>query len=311
MKSERVSKSSPQKNILITGGNGFIGKHLIKYLNKLNHKIFNLGSKPIENVNFFKLDHKIDIDDIENAISKCRPDFIFHLASSIPTSSFLTSFNVNVMYSIKILEVLERLKLDNFSKVLFVGSAAEYGIVDSKYLPIKETCSTDPFSPYGISKLTTSNLATNWQKNNRHITIARPFTVIGSNMPTHMALGSFFNQIKKSNHKKLEVGNLETQRDFIDVRDLVDIFYKLLNSKSTAGQIYNVCSGRPVSIKEILSYYLKLKKIDIKIEVKKGLLRHNDMPINYGSNKKLNQILGPIKFINWKDSINEIVNKDP
>jgi len=309
MSIDKSTKKLMGKNILVTGGNGFIGRHLITYLKKLNHNISNLGSTPIDGISFFKLHDPINFNDVENAILLSRPEIIFHLAGSKPSSNLETSFTTNTLYGIKILECLEHLKMEHYCKILFVGSAAEYGVIKERQLPVKETTLANPLTPYGISKLATSNLAVKWQKKGRHITVVRPFTILGSNMPTHMALGNFINQIEINKCKELQVGNLSTQRDFIDVRDFVKIIYRLMHIPSSAGQIYNICSGKSIFIKDILEYYIKKTKSNIEIKTNTNLLRQNDMSIHYGSNKKLSNILDPINLIDWKASVDEIIKQ--
>ena len=99
-------------------------------------------------------------------------------------------------------------------------------------------------------------------------------------------------------------------RDFIDVNDFIEIIYKVINERKSSGQVINVCSGKPTSIKEILDFYIEKKDKKAMLKFNDNLTRQNDMSINYGSNKKLRSIITLPEFKNWKDSILEIIKRE-
>ena len=298
------------KKILITGANGFVGKHLIKFLLNKNYIISTLGTKAVEYTNFYKLGLPINYKNIEKIINSIKPKFIFHLAGSNPNANLNECFQINTMFGINILEAVKKLNIQDSTKIILLGSAAEYGLVKEKDLPILETSETKPLTPYGISKLSMTNSAINWYKKDCHVTVIRPFSILGFNMPIHMALGNFFYQLNNSKSSEINVGNLKTMRDFIDVNDFIEIIYKVINERKSSGQVINVCSGKPTSIKEILDFYIEKKDKKAMLKFNDNLTRQNDMSINYGSNKKLRSIITLPEFKNWKDSILEIIKRE-
>ena len=298
------------KNILITGANGFVGKHLIEFLLKKKYILFTLGTKEIKHTKFFKLETPIHYKNIEKVINTVKPKFIFHLAGSNPNADLFESFQINTMFGIGILEAVKNLNIEKSTKILLLGSAAEYGLIKEENLPILETHTTNPVTPYGISKLSMTDSALNWHNEDNHVTIVRPFSILGFNMPVHMALGNFFFQLNHSNSNEIHVGNLNTMRDFIDIKDFVNSIYSLLNVKKSSGQIVNLCSGQPTFIKEILDFYIKEKNKKVLLKFNNDLTRKNDMNKNFGSNKKLKSILNIYEFKHWKNSILELIQQE-
>jgi len=295
--------------VLLTGGSGFIGSHLITKLKSENCDVACMGRTVVDSCDNFIVNDVTDINEIREIVNTVRPDYLFHLAGSV-CSDFQDALRINAILGHNILESISLSGLDTKTKILFVGSAAEYGLVSQANMPVTEITATQPYSSYGISKLASTLNAVSWSNQKRHLSVVRPFTVIGSGMPTYLAVGNFINQITHGyDGMTLKTGNLDSARDFIDIEDVVDIFWKLVNNHESSGQVFNLYSGSPITISEILEYIIYKVKIDINIETSDSLLRKIDMPIHYGSNKKLVELIGPMKFISWKESIDKIVAK--
>ena len=127
-------------------------------------------------------------------------------------------------------------------------------------------------------------------------------------MPPHLALGSFINQIESMPDKgDLKTGNLNTKRDFIDVHDVINLMWKLINDNNANGEVVNICSGRAVSVGDILDLVIKLSNKDITIVNEEKRMRKNDLLIHYGNNTKLLKIVGNYKFTSWKNTIHKIM----
>jgi len=297
------------KKVLLTGGSGFIGSHLIKKLRDENCEIASMGRTIVKSCDNYLVNDFTDLDEIRDIIYKSEPDYIFHLAGSV-SLDMQSSLKLNTIFGHNILNSLSILGLENKIKVMFVGSAAEYGIVPHTEMPVSESTSTIPFSNNGISKLASTLDAISWCGDKKNLTVVRPFTVIGEGLPEYLAIGNFIKQIAIGyDGMTLKTGNLSTSRDFIDVLDLVEILWKLINTKNSYGEIFNICSGKPVVISEILEYIAYKVKININIETSNELVRDRDMQVHYGSNKKLMELIGPMKLISWRESIDRIVLK--
>ncbi len=294
--------------ILITGASGFLGTHLINYLNKKKVEIFNFGRKSCENANFIELKSCIDNHTIDKTISKIEPDCIFHLAGTTQANNTNEIFSVNTNFCSSILGAVKKNGLDKKTKIMIVGSAAEYGLINEKNLPISEDFLGTPFTDYGKSKLKQTKIAIEWQKKIKQLVVIRPFNIIGSNMPKHLAVGSFQNQIDSiKNTGELQTGNLDVQRDFVDVDDVIDLMFTLINKDESYGEIINICKSKPILLREIVNSMIKISGKNIKIKEVSKRIRKDDVPIHYGCNAKLLSIVGDYKFKGIDETIINLV----
>ena len=240
---------------IITGASGFLGNHLTNRLFSENIDLFSLGNNKTQKFSHYPLGNNIDKKNIDACISEVRPDFIFHLAGTTKQDSLMHSFSVNTFFALKILQSLEDHELDTKTTIVLMGSAAEYGLINRKDLPINEFKATHPIDLYGQSKAAQSKISLSWSNEKRKLIILRPFNIIGPNMPKHLALGSFVNQINSfgSDGGQLKTGNLDTSRDFIDVRDATEIIWRLSRNSHAYGKIVNLCTGKSTQLSKLLT----------------------------------------------------------
>lgn len=297
--------------ILITGARGFIGSHLERFLKSKNLNTFTLGTKRLNDTNHFELKDLEDLSFIKKTLKKIKPDYFFHLAGTTDTSNSLEIFKINTLFCQNIIEAIQEVDLENKIKIMIVGSSAEYGLIKENENPIQENKAPKPSSLYGISKLAQTQIAESYFDKNKKITILRPFNILGVGMPKNFAVKNFLNQIKMLDPRgTIKTGNLETQRDFIDVRDAVVLMWQIINNKKSYGKIINLCSGRPVEIREILSFLIKESKKDLKISSITDPLRKDDSKLHYGDNSLLREIVGEYDFIPWKESMKNILKNE-
>lgn len=281
-------------NILITGISGFAGSFLSEYLISQNKgKIFGTyleetSLKNIESlktkVNLFKL-NLIDEKKVLDIVNQIKPDLIFHLAAlTSPKASFDNPFETiqnNVKGELNLLEAVRKLNLLN-TRILITSSAEIYGVVKRKDLPIDEETPLMPTSPYAVSKITQDFLALQYFLSYKiKIIRVRPFNHVGPRQAPDFVVSSFAKKIAEIEKNKadnvLSVGNLDSKRDFTDVRDMVRA-YSILIEKGREGDAYNIGSGRSYEISEILNKMLSLAKTKIKVKVDESLLRPSDNP---------------------------------
>ena len=232
------------KKVLITGASGFAGKHLIEHL--LSQKEFELtgtyhseesfNSSPLkEKINWIKAD-LTDVQSTFNIISQISPDYIFHLAAaSAPSESFknpVLTFQTNVISQINLLEAVRLCH----SRLLIISSSEIYGSVKPSQIPINEDTPLNPSSPYAVSKIAQDYLGLQYFNSYKLECIrVRPFNHIGPYQKTNFVISDFSKQIAESEKGKKEpimmVGNLDSKRDFTDVRDMVKA-YSLLIEKA-------------------------------------------------------------------------------
>ncbi|MDH5523642.1 MAG: NAD-dependent epimerase/dehydratase family protein [Desulfobulbaceae bacterium] len=299
--------------VLVTGASGFTGRHLVDFLNSKGCEVFSLGRTKVLNATHFPLSDVCDRQKILSVVQQVRPDHLFHLAGSTESVDYTAAFNVNTVFGTELLAALEFEGLEEHTRVLFVGSAAEYGLVSADTLPVTEKFCPAPYNVYGISKLAQTQMALAWGREGRKIVVVRPFTIMGPGMPAHLAIGDFVGQIKAilngSSSTTLITGNIDVSRDFLHVSDIVDIYWRLVNAPDSYGKIVNVCSGFPLSLRSIVEYLLQNHACDITLEQSKDRMRQVDMETHYGDHTRLFDLIGEYQFTSWQRSLDEMFIK--
>jgi GDP-4-dehydro-6-deoxy-D-mannose reductase len=277
---------------LITGITGFVGKHLAAFLQDkadvYGTSRINRGEKHI-----FELTLMSEMETVK-LLEKIKPTHIFHLAglSNVKDSwEYKADFiQGNVIGTVHLLEAVR--KVDRQIKVISVGSSEEYGIIPAGVNKVKEETPLHPINPYGISKCAISMLVQLYNKSyGLNVIHVRPFNHIGPGQREGFVSTDFAYQIARINsgtakENKISIGNLQTIRDFTDVRDIVAAYYEIaLFGK--AGDVYNVCTGQAVNIQEILDILLSFSKKSIEVTVDPNKMRASEIPRLVGDPKKL------------------------
>lgn len=291
---------------LVTGINGFAGTHLNNLLLQKGYEIFGIV-KPAKDLqlddHFFAVDIQ-DFEGIKKVIADTTPDHIYHLAAlTSPARSFQNpseTVTTNISGQLNILEAVKQLGLLE-TKVLVVSSAEIYGAASEHDLPLKESAPIKPLSPYAVSKVAQDFLGYQYkQAHDVKSIIVRPFNNIGPHQAPIFVIPAFAKQIaeieKGVKEPVLKVGNLESRRDFTDVRDVVRA-YELLMQKGESGEAYNIGSGKSYKISEILDMFLSLSDKKIVIEKDPALMRPGDIPELRCDYDKLHKATG------WKPAI--------
>ena len=291
---------------LVTGISGFAGSHLAELLLNKGYEVFgtyfdkstfsNLGSS-IHKIRLFQCDIR-NYDHLKRIISEIRPNEIYHLAAItfVPASleSPKLTFDTNLYGTMNLYETVKNLKIN--PRILFVGSADEYGIVKDENLPINESCPLRPINPYAVCKVSADFLSYFYCKNyNLNIIRVRPFNHTGPRQSPEFVCPDFARQIaeieKKLRKPMIYVGNLETKRDFTDVRDMVRAYWLALR-KCKSGEAYNICSAKGYLIEELLSILLSLSRENIEIKQDSRRIRSSDVSVLVGENNKFTKKTG-------------------
>jgi len=307
---------------LITGISGFAGSYLAEFLINKGYEIFgtfydkstfsNLDNI-IDKIEIFECDIR-NYNNLKKIIEKVRPDEIYHLAaiSFVPTSLMnpKLTFDTNLDGTLNLYQAIIELKIE--PKILFVGSADEYGSIKNSDLPIKENCPLRPINPYSISKASADFLSYFYFKNYHfNIVRVRPFNHIGPRQSPEFVCSDFAKQIAKIEkglkEPIIKVGNLGAKRDFTDVRDMVRAYW-LAVQKGEFGEAYNICSGNGVSIKELLGRFLNMSKKKIKVIQDPKRLRPSDVPLLVGDFKKFTKQTDWEPEIPLKKTLEDILN---
>jgi len=289
-----------KKTVLITGGTGFVGSHLTEFLSQdqnLDIHLTAFGPKPdfFSNLISDEKIHNLDLTDFQattQLIKVLKPDQIYHLASFAAVgNSFEQAEKILINNTILQLNLLEALKIHSpKSKVLSICSADEYGLSLPQEIPINETHELRPVNPYAVSKISQDMLAHAYHVSfGLNIVRVRPFNHIGERQTVAFAVSAFAKQIAQieaGQLKTLKVGNLQSVRDFTDVKDMV-IAYNLLMEKGVGGQVYNVGSGQGLSMSEVLNLLVKLAKKPVVIEQDQARMRPSDIQTMVADNSKI------------------------
>lgn len=307
--------------VLITGIAGFAGSHLSEFLLSKKIKVFGfyLPGHSTENVDHIK--DKINLipcdllnkTEVGQKISKVNWDYVFHLAAfASPAASFKNpaqTLENNIIGQLNLLEALVKIK--SKARILIVGSADEYGNVDPEDLPITEETPLAPPSPYAVSKVAQDMLGLQFFLHHRlNIVRVRPFNHIGQRQSASFVVSAFASQIAQLEQKgqgEMKVGNLETWREFTDVRDMVRAYFLALE-KGRVGSVYNIGVQKPIKIAQILKIMLSLSKVKIKVVVDKNLYRPVDIVKIYCDSSKFRKQTGWRPKINIKKTLSDTID---
>ena len=297
-----------EKVALVTGANGLMGTHLLSELVSRNIRAVTLGRQQVNGFKHYQINGPLDINGIRLALKSEQPDYLFHLAGSFKAKNYQELLEVNAYYGKHILDCLLALGFENQTKIIWVGSASEYGQVKIDNLPITEECLPRPLTDYGKSKLVGSRIALAWSTESRTINVVRPFNILGPGISKDLSIGNFSQQLIKSKSNKaiINTGYLGTSRDFIDAIDCANIMCELVINPRCKGQVINLCSGQPVKIADILDYLIEKsgKKAIVKDTKQMG---SSDIKTQFGCTKKREYFSGITSTINWKTSVNRIL----
>lgn len=308
--------------VLVTGITGFVGSHLAdSLLGKGNIEVYGIERwrSNCENIEHIKDKIRLiecdirDSSSVKKVVEEVKPDRIFHLAAQ---SFVFTSWHApaetlttNIIGELNIFEAIRELGIS--PKIHIAGSSEEYGMVRKSELPIKETNSLRPLSPYAVSKVGQDLLGYQYYMSyGLNIIRTRAFNHTGPRRGEVFVCSNFAKQIAKIKKGKQEpvifVGNLEAIRDFSDVRDIVKAYW-LAMEKCKSGEVYNICSGRGYKISEVLEILLALSKVNIKIRQDPNKMRPSDVPILVGDSSKFKKQTGWEPEIPFEQTLKDLL----
>jgi len=268
---------------LITGGRGFVGRWLAAHLRAQGDEVV-------------AIDQEVEITDADAvlaAMAEAAPDAVYHLAALTHVGQSwddpLRVLQVNVIGTGAVLAAARRCGTD--PTVIVVSSAEVYGAVtDPTLLPLGEDSPTAPLTPYAASKLAAEALAVQAVLGHgQRVVVVRPFNHIGPAQSPQFAVSALAKRIvdaERTGAATIPVGNLSARRDFTDVRDVVRA-YRLLVEEGRSGTVYNVCTGRDVSIREIADGLLGLAGTSLAFETDPSLVRPVEVPELRGDPERL------------------------
>lgn len=294
-----VGTHSDMPRALITGLGGFTGHYLAQALEKVGYEVFGTGhgNEPAGSSVF-----TVDLCDREQAhrvVAEVQPDVVAHLAaiSFVAHGDVEAIYRVNVIGTRNLLEALAGLP-QRPRAVLLASSANIYG--NAPVEVIGESVLPTPANDYAVSKLAMEYMARLWM-DRLSIVITRPFNYSGVGQAPQFLLPKIVAHFQRK-EKVIELGNIDVERDFSDVRTIAGIYAALLQ-KSPAGEVFNVCSGQVYSLKEVLAIMADIAGYAIEVRVNPAFVRANEVKRLQGDAGKLRQAIGDFENIPLRETL--------
>jgi len=308
------------RRVLITGATGFVGRYLARELAvDTSAEIFGTSfpdvPPPAERNTLF-LDLR-DAAAVRDVVRRARPDWVFHLAavSQVRTSweKREETFATNVMGTLHLFEAA-RQEVPR-ARVLFISSSDVYGIVTEADKVLTEDDPVRAVNPYACSKAAGELLARFYADvEGLDIVLARPFPHTGPGQGPDFVCSDWARQLIRIERGEaqpaIRVGNLDVCRDFVDVRDVVRA-YVLLLEKGRRGEVYNICRGTAVPLREILESLIAevglRPRVPVAVDVDPAKLRKADQPLLRGSAAKLRAETGWTPRVDFRQTLHDLV----
>lgn len=306
-----ISEMSTQR-IVITGVNGFVGKHLVRELKDYNFEVIGVDRSEVAD------DSIVDMlsDYVVGDLAVSWPKFegvtaVIHLAglAAVGLSFDNPQDYININSAIFTNMAEHFLASGEKPRLVVVSSGAIYD--PNQTMPLTEASDIGYTSPYTVSKVLVENQCEYYRSRGLDCIVARPFNHIGPGQRPGFLLPDLYEQILavKNSNKPLKVGNLKTKRDYTDVRDVVRAYRQLATTESLANYVYNICSEESVSGEKILQLVQELTgTADLVVEIDKSKIRPTD-PLDFvGSNTRLKADTGWKPKIKLKKTISDFIN---
>jgi GDP-4-dehydro-6-deoxy-D-mannose reductase len=297
---------------LVTGGTGFVGRHLITALREGGYEVLACGG-PHE-THALPIDLG-DVSSLRAAIDIAQPDVVFHLAAQtfVPhsLSSPMETYEANVIGTANLAQALRGYAgaAGKMPRLLFTSSAEVYGAQPPEAFPLHETALPHPANPYAASKAAAELILLGEALGHGlDVVIARAFNHIGPGQDERFAVAGFAAQLARiaaGGAPLLYTGNLQPKRDFTDVRDVVRA-YIALAVRGQSGEIYNVCSGVARSMREVLGELIVIAHVAVEVRDDPARMRPSEIPIFVGENAKLRAATGWEPLISFRSSLRDI-----
>jgi len=306
---------------LVTGIGGFVGGylarellsngHIVKGICKTQAEIDNASLSIPGEVEFFECDISCQ-EEVDKVFNSIDIDCVFHLAgiAHVPFAekNCDLAFSVNTLGT---MHVLNSMLKNSVRKIIYISSSEVYGRQGLDGKPFVESSSVIPSNIYGISKASAEMLCSVYSsKYDMKSIIFRPFNHIGPGQNPLFVSSDFASQIamieKGDKPPCIHVGNLDVMRDFSDVRDIVNGYTKVAEKVNT-NEVFNICSGQKITIKELLDMLLSMSTKPIEVKIDNSKVRKHETYYLGGSHSKLTETTGWVPEIPLEKSLNDIL----
>jgi GDP-4-dehydro-6-deoxy-D-mannose reductase len=289
---------------LVTGADGFVGRHLLEHL-RVN------GDDAVG------VDRECDVTDavsVHAILESVRPEAIYHLAALTAVgaswSNPIEYTRVNVLGTKNVLDAAT--EIVPIATVVLVSSADVYGVVSLADLPLVESFRVAPANPYASSKVEAEHVGHDAvRERGQRVVIARPFNHLGPGQSTDFVVPAIVDRLLQAvddGAHEIVVGDLSTRRDFSDVRDVVRA-YRLLAQKGVSGEVYNIASGIDVGLFDIAQRLVAAIAPGIRLVTDESLIRPVEVPVSCGSYEKLRRATTWHPMITLDTSLHDVIDE--
>lgn len=273
--------------LLVTGAHGFTGKHFVKAALDYGHEVTALQA-----------DLK-DRDAVKQQVLEATPEVVVHLGGisfvgHVDSSAF---YNINVIGTLNLLDALAALAQPPRS-ILLTSSANVYG--NCEHSPITEEQPPAPVNHYAMSKLAMEYMARTYL-DRLSLFFVRPFNYTGSGQAESFVIPKLVAHFAQRT-ETVELGNIDVEREFNDVRFVCEAYLRLLE-KALPGEVYNICSGKPVTLKFVLDLLRQITDHHPQVKANPAYMRNNEIHRLCGSPAKLFGVVGNISLPALQDTL--------
>ncbi|MDR3065175.1 MAG: GDP-mannose 4,6-dehydratase [Comamonas sp.] len=293
------------RKILVTGADGFTGRYLAAELQRAGYEVHGLVHKPVASgkVPGVSALHVADLSDaarLAAVVNEVQPDKVAHLAAI----AFVAHGDIEAIYRTNLVgtrHLLEALAQSNapLDAVLLASSANVYG--NSVGGVLDENTPPAPANDYAVSKLA-MEYAARLYAGRLPLIMARPFNYTGVGQAESFLIPKIVNHVRRR-APLIELGNLDVARDFSDVRNVVQLYRRLLEAPAAVGQTLNVCSGQAWSLNDVLAMVREISGHDFEVRVNPAFVRQNEVKTLLGSRAKLDAVVGEVPEITLRDTL--------
>jgi nucleoside-diphosphate-sugar epimerase len=290
--------------VLITGATGFTGRYLAPRLAAANHEVHGTTHGPASvDVDGVSQLHDIDLTDpnaVERLVEELAPAKVVHLAAI----AFVAHADVAGMYRANILGTRNLLaalaSTSSHPEAVIVASSANiYG--NAREGRLDESAPPAPANDYAVTKVAAENV-TALYRDRLPVIVTRPFNYTGVGQSTDFIIPKIVDHSRRR-APVIELGNLDVERDFSDVRGVADAYARLLDCPAGIGGVFNICSGRHHSLREVIALIEEISGHSMAVEVNPAFVRRDEVHRLYGDNSHLSRTIGSLQMPSLKETL--------